>query len=433
MSYKIAAGAVLPLLLSAFAIPHNLIGPSPTPSTARASEMGPTPLCSHDSIGLLLSNPANHSATLLFAHQHSDQPVCAQPFPRGAPLLRLEVPLRFLPCGVRSRRLTFPKIGLEYSLRTLLHFTDGGVSVTGPSRRVFDIRCQYFPDQNRYAGQVLELSAHRSGFVVQESELDPLNGRSSHRPAKQPQCKYSIHVNSEESTVAGHVQLGDAVFHRWRCGDEYALKVYRCFVHDGRNRRHQIIDDRGCSTDLSLMPHPVYSANSSNAFAASRVFRFSSSTRVFFDCLLYACLKSDAECRRTAMSNCDKDNAISVGLSQKRLRRKRQTNDEERERLAGGEGQGVVGEEHGRHGTNSDFDLSSQRMTTFVEFSAERTTDESEGGTNQKLHNALLNSQKAVKALVILNVVSLSTAVLLACAFCGQRRRFFSTLSISNR
>ncbi|KAL3083145.1 hypothetical protein niasHS_010947 [Heterodera schachtii] len=427
MLYKRASGVVLlPFLLSAISLINRCFRSADASSVRPSAEMGPASLCSHDSIGLLLPNPANHSATVLFAHQHFDQSICAQPFPPGAPLLRLEVPLQFLPCGVHSRRLTFPRVGLDYSLRILLHFIDGPMDVLDPIKRIFDVRCQYFPDHDQFSGRVMELSAHRSGFVVQERPLDALGGRlsqpsPSNGSQMQPECKYSIHINSEESTtVAGRVNLGDVVFHRWRCGDEYALKVYRCFVHDGRNKRHQIINDQGCSTDPSLMPHPIYSANASRAFAASRVFRFSSSTRVFFDCLLYACLKSDPQCVRTATSQCDNENAISVDLTRKRRRKRHKK--EKKDEL-------TDEERHGKVGGSSEAQL----KTAFVDFTTERTVENEEETDEQKLHKALLNSQKAVKALAILNVASLATAVLLACAFCGQRKRFFSSLSISKR
>jgi hypothetical protein len=51
----------------------------------------------------------------------------------------------------------------------------------------------------------------------------------------------------------------------------------------------------------------------------------------------------------------------------------------------------------------------------------------------RQLRMALERSQRIVKALAILNLISLVTAVLLGSALCCQRRRFSSKLAISSR
>uniref|UniRef100_A0A1I8BMA0 ZP domain-containing protein n=1 Tax=Meloidogyne hapla TaxID=6305 RepID=A0A1I8BMA0_MELHA len=264
-------------------------------------QKSPVSICSPDSIGILIPNPQVTSdlPLLIYANGYMNEQ-CMQPFPSGAPLIRLEVQLQFgFPCGVIKRRMVYPRDGLEYSLRVLLDHVDKNEFLLHMSRingfkklpkvqymhRIFDIHCQYFTDHNQTVGQVLEIS------------------------------------NSIDGPEVDKAKLGDRVFHRWRCDGRYALKVYRCYATDGRDREHQIIDDKGCSTDISLMPHPLYTDNPSQALASSRVFRFNSSSRIFFDCLLYACLKIDPDCRKSTHQRCSR---ISSRDTYKLQRQKRE-------------------------------------------------------------------------------------------------------------
>lgn len=72
-----------------------------------------------------------------------------------------------------------------------------------------------------------------------------------------------------------------------------------------------------------------------------------------------------------------------------------------------------------------------------VRLETDKVADEENGPeqrqalAERQLRNALERSQKAVKALALLNVVSLVTATLLASALCWQRRRLKAKLPIS--
>uniref|UniRef100_A0AC34R965 ZP domain-containing protein n=1 Tax=Panagrolaimus sp. JU765 TaxID=591449 RepID=A0AC34R965_9BILA len=116
---------------------------------------------------------------------------------------------------------------------------------------------------------------------------------------------YSLRVNSLDGPPADNAQLGDRVFHVWECATQnYAVKVYECFVHDGANRRYMLIDENGCSKDRAIMPELIYDPNLNFIYAPSPVFKFSDSNKMFFNCLLYMCPKTDPKCRKAVPPSC---------------------------------------------------------------------------------------------------------------------------------
>jgi hypothetical protein len=81
-----------------------------------------------------------------------------------------------------------------------------------------------------------------------------------------------------------NVQVGDPVEHEWSCHGPQAdhqermaalfgLLIHDCFVEDGKSRRAQVLDSRGCSLDPLILPTPVYSANSLRATVLSSPFK----------------------------------------------------------------------------------------------------------------------------------------------------------------
>lgn len=166
------------LLLSFSYLPNQVfmkISKFPLTDQKLLTQKSPIPICSSDSIGILIPNPEVLSDLpfIIYANGYEEQPKCLQPFPPGSPLLRLEILLKFgFPCGVNKRRMVFPRVGLEYSLRVLLNHIDKNEFQVHMNRingfqklpkiqnnqRIFDIHCQYFSDINQTVGQVLEIS-----------------------------------------------------------------------------------------------------------------------------------------------------------------------------------------------------------------------------------------------------------------------------------
>ncbi|KAI6189956.1 ZP domain-containing protein [Aphelenchoides bicaudatus] len=249
-------------------------------------------ICSEDSIGIEVSN-FNAKEGRLFARKMADEPNCVKTYSSNDKTVRLEVPFNFLPCGAKSRRMTNPRTGVEYSLTVVLSY---GQHLTEDDQ-MFYLSCRYFSNR-REIGTVMEVSTYSKSYLV--------GGRNG------PSCEYSLHYGSLNGPLAENARIGDRVFHVmlfsvkvWKCADtSFALKVYDCFIHDGNNRKYKLVDENGCSKDKTILPELIYDPNLNQAFAASRVFKFAETTRMFFNCLLYMCPKSDAACRRSVPPKC---------------------------------------------------------------------------------------------------------------------------------
>lgn len=99
------------LLLSFSYLPNQVfmkISKFPLTDKRLLTQKSSIPICSSDSIGILIPNPEVLSDLpfIIYANGYEEQPKCLQPFPPGSPLLRLEILLKFgFPCGVNKRRM----------------------------------------------------------------------------------------------------------------------------------------------------------------------------------------------------------------------------------------------------------------------------------------------------------------------------------------
>ncbi len=56
--------------------------------------------------------------------------------------------------------------------------------------------------------------------------------------------------------------IGSPVYHKWTCDTEtvntFCMRVYGCFVDDGKGDRVQLLDDKGCALDKYLLGNLEY-------------------------------------------------------------------------------------------------------------------------------------------------------------------------------
>ncbi|KAI6208197.1 ZP domain-containing protein [Aphelenchoides besseyi] len=93
-----------------------------------------------------------------------------------------------------------------------------------------------------------------------------------------PTCVYKI---TNEGKPLTHVRVGDQANHEWICksgkgnGDlmsnHYGLLVHSCTVDDGKGRKQEIIDERGCTLDPDILPTPHYRDHELSAAVSSLV------------------------------------------------------------------------------------------------------------------------------------------------------------------
>uniref|UniRef100_A0A914QBY0 ZP domain-containing protein n=1 Tax=Panagrolaimus davidi TaxID=227884 RepID=A0A914QBY0_9BILA len=96
---------------------------------------------------------------------------------------------------------------------------------------LYNLVCRYFAHENS-VGTVMEIAPYSKTYLIGDNNT--------------PNCHYSLHINSLGGPTAENAQLGDKVYHEWKCETHtYAIKVYECYVHDGNNRRYMLIDENG--------------------------------------------------------------------------------------------------------------------------------------------------------------------------------------------
>ncbi|KAI1720633.1 zona pellucida-like domain-containing protein [Ditylenchus destructor] len=206
---------------------------------------------------------------------------------------------------------TFPDSSVEYMQKFVLSY--GDVHMTEDDQ-VFTVRCRYNMAGEETIGTVMEISPFEETLIIQNATRFPrleegisdeaIERHNSEKPSILPLCNYTLHINSFNGPLAESAKLGDKVFHKWKCDKSYFVKVYECYVHDGSNRRYMLVDERGCSTDSSIMPDVVYDSTLGFIYAPSWVFKFTNASRMYFNCLLYVCPKNDTECRKTVLPSC---------------------------------------------------------------------------------------------------------------------------------
>ncbi|CAD5222855.1 unnamed protein product [Bursaphelenchus okinawaensis] len=242
--------------------------------------------CLENSIGIELDNIEGWDGRI-YARKNGNDPNCVKHYSEFEKRITLDIPFNFLPCGIKSKRMQHPRSGLEYTLTVIVskdhtHMTEDD--------QMFTLSCRYYSNY-KDVGTVMEVSTYARNYLV--------GGQSG------PSCEYSLRYGSLNGPPAQNAKIGDKVFHEWKCADSsFAFKVYDCFVHDGADKKYKLIDEEGCSKDKTIIPDLTYDPSLNFAFAASRVFKFAESTKMFFNCLLYMCPKSDPACQQAVPPRC---------------------------------------------------------------------------------------------------------------------------------
>ncbi|VDL78703.1 unnamed protein product [Nippostrongylus brasiliensis] len=189
-------------------------------------------------------------------------------------------------CGV-WRRKSILSSTTDFHLRLVVSYDF--VALTEEDR-IYDLTCSY-----------------TSKNVSVEAHYDTVNFVADvmRNSSEIPQCQYSIRVDALDGPRIQSAILGQLVFHRWSCpSDEYSFKVYRCYVHNGAKQSYQIINDDGCSLDEAILPHPTYDFRQGIVYAATKAFRLTASKRVFFNCMLSICHRTDEQCMQEIPPRC---------------------------------------------------------------------------------------------------------------------------------
>lgn len=77
----------------------------------------------------------------------------------------------------------------------------------------------------------------------------------------------------------------------------YGILVKNCYVDDGRGyHKFRLIDEKGCATDIHLVPNLTYDSKLITAFTESHVFKYADLPQLYFTCTIELCYKADGGC-----------------------------------------------------------------------------------------------------------------------------------------
>ncbi|GMR36651.1 hypothetical protein PMAYCL1PPCAC_06846, partial [Pristionchus mayeri] len=198
--------------------------------------------------------------------------------------LQLTVPLD--KCNIHRDRIASPP-GIRLSFVVIVSFHSSFITRLDKAYRV---QCLYSESDRVFA-------AHIDVKMPQSENIT--------RTVLPTSCEYKIRdSNGREGT---NVRVGEEITHEWSCTspypEVYSLLVHSCTVSDGRGDRMEIIDERGCSTDLSLIGTPSYSSSSLSASLQSSVFKFPDRSSMDIQCSLSLCAKNGGDCERITSSS----------------------------------------------------------------------------------------------------------------------------------
>ncbi|VDO22734.1 unnamed protein product [Brugia timori] len=138
--------------------------------------------------------------------------------------------------------------------------------------RIYLLRCLHTrsSDKSLFPGSVAPLT----------TSTDVFQGSTSI-----PQCEYQIR-NLKNNEIVNEAIIGEMVRHRWSCSvrsdQDLCLVITNCFLI-ASDSKHQLIDNKGCSTDRTVLPDLIYIDNL-NVEQNVSVFGVADKPYVYFQC-----------------------------------------------------------------------------------------------------------------------------------------------------
>ncbi|GMR36315.1 hypothetical protein PMAYCL1PPCAC_06510, partial [Pristionchus mayeri] len=192
-------------------------------------------------------------------------------------------------CAVQKQRMADPA-GIIFSIVVIAQ--KHRMLVTHGDR-AFRLNCFYRQSETR-----LEHSLDVSD--ISPSPLDP-------PPVLPPSCHYDVLSSSMNGPKIRTATVGEPVIHRWTCDAKTTgFLVHSCMVRDPTGEEYQLVDERGCVTDRSLVSPLTYSTDLSVVFTTIPAFRFAEQVLlVLFTCQITVCEKAEDGCEGIAPPQCE--------------------------------------------------------------------------------------------------------------------------------
>ncbi|CAJ0562153.1 unnamed protein product, partial [Mesorhabditis spiculigera] len=129
---------------------------------------------------------------------------------------------------------------------------------------------------------------------VNVKEMQPTNLGGT---AGASHCRYDVLGDGVDGARVRLASIGQPIVHRWTCNNEdVGFLVHSCSVKDEQGKDYELVDDRGCPIDGSIVPALEYSVDLHTVHTTINAFRFADQLLVHFSCQLTLCEKRDNGC-----------------------------------------------------------------------------------------------------------------------------------------
>lgn len=187
-------------------------------------------------------------------------------------------------CGMQNQRMTEPIRGMAFTVSLIVSFH--GVFITKVDR-AYKLQCYHEQEQAKVT----------KGIEISALPFTELTGVDKRR-----QCTYTVHSQSQNGPIATHAAVGDQLYHKWECNDKSkGIHIHSCAATDGRGKKFDFYDDRGCTVDGVIMPEVVYSPDRRSAHVETHAFKFSDIGTLNLECLVSQC---NGTCEGIVPPNC---------------------------------------------------------------------------------------------------------------------------------
>ncbi|KAE9555146.1 hypothetical protein FO519_001641 [Halicephalobus sp. NKZ332] len=181
-------------------------------------------------------------------------------------------------CQIKRERLQDPR-GISYSVVVVVQHHRLFVTAAD---KAYSVSCFYRDFQPRLE-QTLEIG-DLTTQVIRESDGTPT-------------CSYEVLQGSSQGPPAKYANIGDVLVHKFSCDSAaMGILVHSCFVRDGIGNEFALVNDRGCSTDTSLVIPLVYNDDLTSASTPIAAFKFADQMIVYFTCQVTLCNKANNGC-----------------------------------------------------------------------------------------------------------------------------------------
>lgn len=239
----------------------------------------------------------------IFAHDRKRVPNCVHTFKNE---LNINISFSYAECGIKNTG-SETAAQSQYHLQIIVMFEQPDGTTTVQS---FMAQCVH--QKLNYNKQVIP---KRIEEALEELKLVPsmLEQKALLPSTEMRIVKEVEHHGEGDGEDINNVDIGQPLRIEWSLkpeSDAYGFIVRDCYVIDNVDgTRHQVIDERGCSTDLNILGHPHYDTYHDVARSHWHAFKVPDSSELSIKCNIQIC--TDIADSESGLTSCDKIPTVS--------------------------------------------------------------------------------------------------------------------------